>query len=88
MNVFPFPEALPVDVSLAVVGATGAVGELIRQVLAERGFRPTAIKFLASAKSAGKTVEFNGKQYPVEPLRPDVRAKVGKCWVFLAVDTR
>lgn len=58
------------NVSLAVVGATGAVGELIRTVLAERGFRPSHIKFLASAKSAGKTVEFLGKPHPVEPLTP------------------
>ncbi len=64
------------DVSLAVVGATGAVGELIRTVLAERGFRPKAIKFLASAKSAGKTVEFLGKQHHVEPLRPEAFAGV------------
>src|SRR5438270_7822303 len=71
-----FPRALPVDVSLAVVGATGAVGELMRQVLAERGFRPTAIKFLASEKSAGKTVEFLGKTYPVEPIRPEAFAGV------------
>ena len=64
------------DVSLAVVGATGAVGELIRTVLAERGFRPKAIKFLASEKSAGKTVEFLGKHYPVEPIRPEAFAGV------------
>jgi aspartate-semialdehyde dehydrogenase len=65
-----------VDVSLAVVGATGAVGELIRQVLAERGFRPKAIKFLASEKSAGKTVTFLGKPHTVEPIRPEAFAGV------------
>jgi aspartate-semialdehyde dehydrogenase len=65
-----------VDVSLAVVGATGAVGELIRTVLAERGFRPTTIKFLASEKSAGKTVTFLGKTYPVEPIRAEAFAGV------------
>ncbi|MFO0849713.1 MAG: aspartate-semialdehyde dehydrogenase [Gemmataceae bacterium] len=64
------------DVSLAVVGATGAVGELIRRVLEERGFAPAHIKFLASEKSAGKSVEFRGKQYPVEPLRPEAFAGV------------
>jgi aspartate-semialdehyde dehydrogenase len=52
------------------------VGELIRTVLAERGFRPKAIKFLASAKSAGKTVEFLGKQHPVEAIRPEAFAGV------------
>ena len=64
------------DVSLAVVGATGAVGELIRQVLAERGFRPRAIKFLASEKSAGKTVTFLGKTHTIEPIRPEAFAGV------------
>jgi aspartate-semialdehyde dehydrogenase len=65
-----------VDVSLAVVGATGAVGELMRQVLAERGFRPRTIKFLASEKSAGKTVTFLGKTHTVEPIRPEAFAGV------------
>ncbi|MCZ2341604.1 MAG: aspartate-semialdehyde dehydrogenase [Bacteroidales bacterium] len=64
------------DVSLAVVGATGAVGELIRQVLAERGFRPRTIKFLASEKSAGKTVTFLGQEHPVEPIRAEAFAGV------------
>lgn len=64
------------DVSLAVVGATGAVGELMRTVLAERGFRPKTIKFLASEKSAGKTVTFLGKEHPVEPIRPEAFAGV------------
>ncbi len=55
-------------VNVAVVGATGAVGELIRKVLVEREFPVKTIKFLASAKSAGKTVEFAGKHYTVEPI--------------------
>jgi aspartate-semialdehyde dehydrogenase len=60
-----------VDVSLAVVGATGAVGAMIRAALVEQGFKPTRIKFLASAKSAGQTVTFDGRDYPVELLRPE-----------------
>ena len=63
-------------VNVAVVGATGAVGDLMRQVLAERQFPVKTIKFLASEKSAGKTVEFAGKPYPVEPLRPEAFAGV------------
>lgn len=59
------------DVSLAVVGATGAVGQLIRDVLAEQGFTPTRVKFLASAKSAGSVVTFRGREYPVELLTPE-----------------
>ncbi|CAN5125045.1 aspartate-semialdehyde dehydrogenase [soil metagenome] len=57
-------------VNVAVVGATGAVGELIRTVLAERNFPAKSIKFLASAKSAGKTVTFAGKPYTVELITP------------------
>jgi aspartate-semialdehyde dehydrogenase len=62
--------------SVAVVGATGAVGELMRRVLVERNFPVRAIKFLASERSAGKPVEFRGKSYPVEPLRPEAFAGV------------
>lgn len=57
--------------SVAVVGATGAVGEILRQVLAERAFPFRAIKFLASERSAGKVIEFQGKAYQVEPIRPE-----------------
>jgi aspartate-semialdehyde dehydrogenase len=56
--------------NVALVGATGAVGELMRTVLEERDFPIRSIKFLASARSAGKSIEFRGKQYLVEPIRP------------------
>ncbi len=72
----PLTQGVTVSVNVAVVGATGAVGDLMRRVLAERQFPVKSIKFLASAKSAGKTVEFNGKQYPVEPIRPEAFAGV------------
>jgi aspartate-semialdehyde dehydrogenase len=65
-----------VDPSVAVVGATGAVGELMRKVLEERAFPARAIKFLASERSAGKAVPFRGQTYPVEPLRPEAFADV------------
>jgi len=57
--------------SVAVVGATGAVGEIIRQVLDEHSFPLRTIKFLASQRSVGKTITFKGKSYPVEPIRPE-----------------
>jgi aspartate-semialdehyde dehydrogenase len=57
-----------VQPSVAVVGATGAVGEVIRHLLDERDFPFRAIKFLASERSAGKHVTFKGKTYSVEPL--------------------
>src|SRR5438874_2025783 len=62
--------------SVAVVGATGAVGEVMRQVLTERKFPLRAIKFLASARSAGKIIDFQGKKHPVEELRPEAFAGV------------
>ena len=63
-------------VHVAVVGATGAVGDLIRRVLVERNFPVKSIKFLASAKSAGKTVEFAGKQHTVEAICAEAFAGV------------
>jgi aspartate-semialdehyde dehydrogenase len=62
--------------SVAVVGATGAVGEIMRQVLIEHKFALRSIKFLASERSAGKSIEFKGKSYPVEPIRPEAFAGV------------
>jgi aspartate-semialdehyde dehydrogenase len=62
--------------SVAVVGATGAVGEMMRRVLAERRFSFRTIKFLASQKSAGKPIDFFGKSYLVERLRPEAFAGI------------
>ena len=47
---------------VAVVGASGAVGERMIRLLEERRFPLASIKFLASARSAGKTVEFRGEE--------------------------
>src|SRR6516164_4689628 len=64
------------SVSVALVGATGAVGEIMRQVLHERAFSFRAIKFLASERSAGKSLMFQGKTYTIEPIRPEAFAGV------------
>ncbi len=53
---------------VAVAGATGAVGEVMLRVLEERKFPIRRIKPLASARSAGKTVTFNGEEITVEEL--------------------
>ena len=55
-------------VNVAIVGATGAVGQEFLRVLSERKFPMTSLKLLASARSAGKQMEFEGKAYPVEEL--------------------
>src|SRR4051794_14443938 len=65
-----------VDPNVAVVGATGAVGELMRKVLEERKFPTRSIRFLASERSAGKSVTFRGTPYTVEPIRPEAFAGV------------
>jgi aspartate-semialdehyde dehydrogenase len=62
--------------SVAVVGATGAVGAIMRQVLDEHSFPFRALKFLASERSAGKTLTFKSKEYRVEPIRAEAFAGV------------
>ena len=57
--------------SIAVVGATGAVGTIIRGLLEERNFPFKTMKFLASKRSVGKTLVFKGENYTVEELIPD-----------------
>jgi len=57
--------------SLAVVGATGAVGTIIRCLLEQRRFPIERVKFLASKRSAGSRLEFRGQLHTVEELTPD-----------------
>ena len=60
---------------VAVVGATGLVGTKMLQVLAERNFPVTEIVPVASARSVGKEVSFNGKQYKVVSMEDGIAAK-------------
>jgi aspartate-semialdehyde dehydrogenase len=60
---------------VAVVGATGLVGTKMLQVLAERNFPVTEIIPVASARSVGKEVSFNGKQYKVVSMEDGIAAK-------------
>ncbi len=57
--------------NVAILGATGAVGEVMRKVLEERNFPINNIKFLASARSAGKKIQFCGEEYTVEEVKPE-----------------
>lgn len=54
--------------AVAVVGATGAVGTELLSVLQERGFPVSRLLPLASARSAGAKVEFEGTEHTVEEL--------------------
>lgn len=53
---------------VAVVGATGLVGEAMLQILAERAFPVGGLHALASEKSRGRTVDFGDRQAPVKAL--------------------
>jgi aspartate-semialdehyde dehydrogenase len=53
---------------VAVVGATGAVGQTMIEILAERDFPVSELIPVASSRSAGSRVEFRGKDYVVQDL--------------------
>jgi aspartate-semialdehyde dehydrogenase len=53
---------------IAVVGATGAVGTELLQVLERRSFPVASLRPIGSARSAGKTIRFHGDLIPVEEL--------------------
>jgi aspartate-semialdehyde dehydrogenase len=54
--------------TVAVVGATGAVGTIIRKMLEERNFPHRNIRFLASKRSVGTSLEFGGEKHAVAEL--------------------
>ncbi len=56
---------------VAIVGATGAVGIELLKVLARRNFPVAKLTLLASARSVGKELEFQGEKIPVQELRED-----------------
>lgn len=60
---------------IAVVGATGMVGEIMLQVLKERKFPVTELILVASEKSVGKEMEWNGVTYKVVGLQTAVDMK-------------
>jgi aspartate-semialdehyde dehydrogenase len=62
------PRRIPARPVIAVVGATGAVGVEILQCLEKRKFPYSSVRALASARSAGKRLPFDGKSIVVEEL--------------------
>lgn len=54
--------------SVAIVGATGQVGTVMREILAERSFPIRELRLFSSARSAGKTIEFAGVDVVVEDV--------------------
>ncbi|HHY36504.1 MAG TPA: aspartate-semialdehyde dehydrogenase [Firmicutes bacterium] len=62
--------------TVAIVGATGAVGQEIAAVLAERNFPVANLVPLASRRSAGRKIVFQGKEYSVQESLPSSFAGV------------
>ena len=60
---------------VAVVGATGMVGEVMRKVLEERQFPISEFIPVASERSVGKSISFNGKDYTIVSLQDAINAK-------------
>lgn len=57
--------------NVVIVGATGAVGQEIMGILAERNFPLGEVRLCATARSAGKEINYLGKTYVVEETTPD-----------------
>ena len=57
--------------NIALVGATGAVATIVRQLLEERDFPFQTMRFIASKRSAGSKLTFKGDEYTVVELGPD-----------------
>ena len=60
---------------VAVVGATGMVGHVMLQVLAERNFPITELIPVASARSVGKTVSYKGQDYTISSMEDAIAAR-------------
>ena len=56
---------------VAILGATGAVGQEFIRLIGERKFPYSKLKLLASYRSAGKKLTVNGQEYTVEEAKPE-----------------
>ncbi len=59
------------EFNVAVAGATGAVGQKMREILEERHFPIKSVRFLASARSEGKKLQFRDETFTVETMTHD-----------------
>ncbi len=64
------------SINVGIVGATGAVGQELLKLLHERNFPMASLRLFASARSAGKVIEYAGKKFTVEEAKPGVFADV------------
>ena len=63
------------NMKIAVVGATGMVGNVMLEVLAERNFPVTELLLVASERSVGKKIAYNGSEYTVIGLQDAIDQK-------------
>jgi aspartate-semialdehyde dehydrogenase len=70
---------------VGIVGATGAVGQELIALLQARAFPIAELRPLASARSAGRSLDFGGKKYPVQEATPEAFA--GLDLAFFAAGT-
>jgi aspartate-semialdehyde dehydrogenase len=73
------------ELRVGVVGATGAVGTVTLELLAERGF--DGVRAFASSRSAGRSVAFGGRDLVVEEATPEALAEGDLDLVFFSVGT-
>ncbi len=64
------------SINVGIVGATGAVGQELLQLLHDRKFPLASLRLFASARSAGKVIEHAGRKYTVEEAKPGVFADI------------
>lgn len=60
------------SINVGIVGATGAVGQELLSLLHDRNFPMASLRLFASARSAGKVIEYAGTKYTVEEAKPGV----------------
>ncbi len=72
--------------NIGVLGATGVVGRLLLDILAERAFPVKELRPLASANSLGKTVAFAGNEYPVQETTDESFAGLDILFASAATD--
>ena len=68
--------------SIAVIGATGAVGQVFLRILEERNFPATSIRLCASERSFGKKLKVRGEMLTVEEATPQLLSEVD--FVFIS----
>ena len=74
------------DLTIAIVGATGAVGEIALDLLAARGHRPDRLVAMASSRSAGKKVRYGGRELTVIEATPEAFDGVDAAFISASSD--